>query len=622
MKKFLSFCIVVITLFCFALNVYADGISLSMSSVSNIDEGDSFTVTVKASGTNIWGIRAKLNYESSKITLDSYSGLSGFNATVGSNIVLDSGSGHDGSFDIINLVFKSTSSFKAGESTTISLSSVEGGTDTTRLTGSDCSKTVTVNVPKSSVNTLSSLKINGTLVIGFDKNVIEYNLGKTNDSSIEISAVGEDSKATITGTGTKSLNYGTNSFDIVVKAENGSVKTYKIIISRNDNRSTNNYLSSLTIANASIKFNKTTGSYTVTVENKVTSITINAAAEDSKSSVKGTGSYNLKVYSNKYEIVVTAENGSTRKYTVTIIRKDEKGNSAALSTNNYLSSLSVTGYEIEFNKDTLEYSLTVEANVDKIDIKTTLADSKAKVIVSNVDPLKSGSNEIIITVTAENGTNRIYKVIVNKKLGNKVDITNLKDVIDTTTDKTIEVEIKDDNTLISKEIIDSLSGKDIELIINKYKGNEIDYIWYINAQSIENGFEFDTLVKFETNNMENIDKLTNNAKTKYLSFNYSGKLPAGSEFKVYVGDKFNDNEVLKLYYYDESNNTIKLESENIRVTGGYVRFGISHCSDYILINDIESSNNNILFIIIGAVVLIIALASYLIISKKRNKVGA
>lgn len=51
-----------------------------------------------------------------------------------------------------------------------------------------------------------------------------------NVSQIDIKAVTNNSKATVTGTGTKALTTGTNAFILKVTAENGQTKSYKVIV--------------------------------------------------------------------------------------------------------------------------------------------------------------------------------------------------------------------------------------------------------------------------------------------------------------------------------------------------------------------------------------------------------
>ena len=102
-------------------------------------------------------------------------------------------------------------------------------------------KTYTISVErkaaagaKSNNNFLSTLKIDGTEVSGFNKNTLTYTLATVanNKTAISISVLTEDNKATISGTGTKTLQVGMNTFNVVVTAEDGTQKTYIIKIER------------------------------------------------------------------------------------------------------------------------------------------------------------------------------------------------------------------------------------------------------------------------------------------------------------------------------------------------------------------------------------------------------
>ena len=84
------------------------------------------------------------------------------------------------------------------------------------------------------------------------------------------------------------------------------------------------------------------------------------------------------------------------------------------SSNNYLSSLSVEGYEIEFKKTINDYSIFIEENVKKVEVKYTLDDEKAKVTVHGNENLQNDNSVIVVTVTAENGSKNIYKINVKK----------------------------------------------------------------------------------------------------------------------------------------------------------------------------------------------------------------
>ena len=84
----------------------------------------------------------------------------------------------------------------------------------------------------------------------------------------------------------------------------------------------NNYLSSLSIAGLSLTpgFNGATQTYSLVVDNSVSSVTVSAAALVKTSTVSGTGSYNLNVGNNTIQVVCKSQSGSARTYTITIYR--------------------------------------------------------------------------------------------------------------------------------------------------------------------------------------------------------------------------------------------------------------------------------------------------------------
>ena len=85
-------------------------------------------------------------------------------------------------------------------------------------------------------NNLKSLTIDGyTLNPVFDKDNLEYNVSVPSDVvKINISATASDSKSTVSGTGEKEVNEGTNQFSIIVRAQNGAEKTYVLNVEVED----------------------------------------------------------------------------------------------------------------------------------------------------------------------------------------------------------------------------------------------------------------------------------------------------------------------------------------------------------------------------------------------------
>ncbi len=94
--------------------------------------------------------------------------------------------------------------------------------------------------------------------------------------------------------------------------------------------SPNNKLASLSVEgyNISPSFNADTSTYDLIVDSSVSSVKVNAGSVDSKASVSGTGTINLSQANTQVSIEVRAENGTTRKYIINIVKKNGGGNSS------------------------------------------------------------------------------------------------------------------------------------------------------------------------------------------------------------------------------------------------------------------------------------------------------
>ena len=94
------------------------------------------------------------------------------------------------------------------------------------------------------------------------------------------------------------------------------------VIDVEEEKSSNNYLSELTIDIENFNFDKNTTEYTLAVGNNTQIITIDAKAEEEKAQVIGTGQKALKVGENKYTITVIAEDEAKREYNIVITREE------------------------------------------------------------------------------------------------------------------------------------------------------------------------------------------------------------------------------------------------------------------------------------------------------------
>lgn len=112
----------------------------------------------------------------------------------------------------------------------------------------------------------------------------------------------------------------------MVSNQNGEENGYftskcNINIGKKVEKSSDNALKSLGVdgVDLSPEFNKETLEYNATIQSdNDTTIKINASANDSKSSISGAGNQNVTLGLNKLQVTVSAENGSTRTYTINL----------------------------------------------------------------------------------------------------------------------------------------------------------------------------------------------------------------------------------------------------------------------------------------------------------------
>lgn len=168
-----------------------------------------------------------------------------------------------------------------------------------------------------------------------------------------------------------------------------------------------------------IDFNSEETIYTLTVPHNTESVELSGLVEDEYAKVEGLGKYELKDSKTTALITVTAEDGTTKVYTVYIVKEAAPVTRPIVyyySSNNYLKSLVVEGYELEFDKNTSEYKITVGHDVTSLDISALAEDYRSRVEITGNSDFKEGENIVIITVTAENGSVREYKLVVEKEV--------------------------------------------------------------------------------------------------------------------------------------------------------------------------------------------------------------
>lgn len=401
----------------------AGSFTLGFSGPSNATTGDTISVQVviRNMSEGVSGVGATLNYDKSLLELvDKNSGnamsISYNNSNSAKFMGVSMGGSVSSTSTLVTYKFKTLKpgtasiTFTDVTSTNVNYESMSVSKDTYR---------VTIKAPLSGNANLGSLSVPGTSI---STSNMTANVGK-DTSSITINASAEDSGATVSGTGTKSLNYGKNTFTITVKAPSGATKNYTITINREDPRSNNANLSSLKVSGGDLTpgFNKNTTTYSMTVPFSVSSLDIKANAEDSKAKVSISGNNNLPAEATTRVLVtVTAENGSTKVYAINVTR--EKDPNKPKSNNNYLTTIATNIGLLSpvFDKEKTNYVIYLPYEIDKIELTVDVEDKEyGKLETIAPESLNVGTNRYEFKVTAEDGSVRSY--IVNVIRGANLD---------------------------------------------------------------------------------------------------------------------------------------------------------------------------------------------------------
>ena len=175
-------------------------------------------------------------------------------------------------------------------------------------------------------------------------------------------------------------------------------------------------------------FNKNKTSYSVTVPNDVDSLKVAYKTEHSKAKVTITGNNNLEVGSNTIKVVVTAEDGKTKKtYTIKVTKlaaEDSKpGNlidDEDDSTSLHLDSLSIKGLEItpEFKNNVYSYEATIDMDTNdlsKVEVEAETSNKNATIEITGNEDLQEGENIINVIVKSKTSSEQtVYQITVNK----------------------------------------------------------------------------------------------------------------------------------------------------------------------------------------------------------------
>ena len=281
------------------------------------------------------------------------------------------------------------------------------------------------------------------------------------------------------------------------------------------------------------------------------------------------------------------------------------------SSDNYLSSLSVDGYDItpQFDKDNLEYTLDIDKKIEKVVIKAKANSELATVTGTGDVKLSVGENILKVKVVAENGNEKIYKIVINV-----FDETKFQVAIDNE-NYTI---IRKNNNYIQKitgfkKTKIKVNNQEIEAYVNKnekvtlviLKDSKDNYNYYIYDKKNKEVFTLYREIKYGDFNLSYIEMPKDTLSDDYIAvdFSYNDDI-----FKGYQNDNKDiylfyaldmDNGEYGIYQFNSIDNTIKKYSD--------------------VSSDVNLKSYYKYFIISGLLLILLLLLLLLVISKRSKK---
>lgn len=330
-----------------------------------------------------------------------------------------------------------------------------------------------------------------------------------------------------------------------------------------------------------------------------------------KAKKSGTATVKFNIYEAiDWDLNNFSYNSSTSK-TTTIITQEELV--ASYSKNNNLSNLKVDNYSISpaFNKNTTNYSLTVENDVREINISGSKEDSKSTVSGLGKHSLEEGDNKINIVVTAQNGSSKTYTLnvtvkelspIVVKVNNEDLNVVRKKDLLQIPNSN-----YKETTIVISEEEVPALLNEVTNTTLVGLKDSEGNiklYVYENNEYKLYKELSFDSIIVTESDDIEVPEgyvkttiEIDNEKVTAYKEEGGTGDYYLLNAVNISNGEKH-------LYQYNRKENTIQIFNNSLLTK----------------IGDLKQVNKNYAYVIIGLGALLVI--TYLVLLVASIKKGS
>ena len=185
------------------------------------------------------------------------------------------------------------------------------------------------------------------------------------------------------------------------------------IVNAEDENNTNLKIMRTNKENIVPNFDKGIFEYYLTVDNNTNSLDLTVVPENENSKIEISGNENFKQGNNMVEIKVIAPNGNSNSYKIYVTKTND-----IEKANTNLETLAIENVLLYpyFDTTMTKYNVSVDNDVEKLNILAVPENINAKVSIEGNDVLNVGDNTIIVNVLAEDGvTFRKYEIIAHRR---------------------------------------------------------------------------------------------------------------------------------------------------------------------------------------------------------------
>ena len=310
--------------------------SVALSGPATIRSGDTITITLKLTSSNITAGEASVKYDPSQLSLVSVTPYSqgGWSLTPAhsSGTVkfggYTTGEKWNGTKPFMTIKFK-VKNLADNTPVTITTSHCVFSDGSADATLPDASYSKNISAPLSSNADLSALTVSNAVISpSFSAGITSYTANVPfTVSKLQVAAKSADGKAKVSINNPTLTPDGTTNVTITVTAENGAKKTYTVKVHREKDpnyvASGNNNLSGISVDGFLLSpvFSADVTEYVVWLPYETESVKISGKAADGKAKVQVVGGDNLAAgQDNPVKVICTAENGDKKTYTVIVKR--------------------------------------------------------------------------------------------------------------------------------------------------------------------------------------------------------------------------------------------------------------------------------------------------------------